>query len=123
MEALFAIYKKLLLLHVGTKTNEPIFHEKSAGFYELLFDIFHEVSEKNQDIWEDKPVDCKKATKDALTLLEEAKWLVEDMIEESNTYGKDNLLRWLADKLEFQIGTAKSLVEEEDEPKLGLKNK
>lgn len=114
MERLFGIFEQLLLLHIGTKTNDPLFHEKSAAFYQIVFDIFHEVSEKNQDIWEDKPVDCEEARQETYDLLEEAKELLEEMIEEDNSYGKDNLLRWLVDKLEFQCWNAKGFIEEEE---------
>ena len=57
MEPLFQLYKLTLLAHIATKTTDPLFHEKSEEFYELLFKCFHLISEKKQDIWEDNPWD------------------------------------------------------------------
>jgi hypothetical protein len=83
----------MILLHIGTKTNDIVFHQTSESFYNLLFDVFHTISEKRQDTQEDKPVDCEKAGKEAYDILEKAKSIIEDMIEESQTYGMDDLLR------------------------------
>lgn len=123
METLLQLYVKMLKLHIATKTVDITFHQVSEWFYTLLFDVFHQIAEKRVDTQEDKPVDCEKAGKEAYDILEKAKDIIEDMIEESQTYGMDDLLRSHANSLETACGTARGFVEEEDEPKLGLKNK
>ena len=55
MDKLFDLFKRVLIAHIETKTTEPLFHEQSQDFYELLFDCFHLISEKRQDIEEDIP--------------------------------------------------------------------
>ena len=101
MDRLFQIYKRLLELHIGTKTNDLLFHQASEDFYTLLFDVFHQISEKRQDIKLDNPIDCEKAEQEAYDLIEEAKSELESMVSEDNSVGMDNLLRGLVDKLEF----------------------
>lgn len=115
MDKIFNLYKMVLLAHIGTKTNDPLFHEKSAGFYELLFDVFHTISEKKQDIGLDESLDCEIARKTSYDALEKAKEIVGSMISKDNSIGMDNLLRGLYDKLETACGSAKSFIEEEEE--------
>lgn len=115
MDKLFQAYKRMLELHIATKTTSVTFHETSAKFYELLFDVFHTISEKNQDLEKEVAMDCKEASEEAYKLLEEAKSEIETMIKEDNSFWMDNLLRWLFDKLEFSCGTARSFLEKDDE--------
>lgn len=115
MDKIFDLFKVVLLAHIETKTVNNLFHEKSQDFYELLFDCFHTISEKKQDIWEDNPADCDKAIQDTNNALNEVKSILETMIEEKQTVWMDNLLRWLVDKLEFAIWNAKWFIEEEEE--------
>ncbi len=115
LKKLFDIYRQLLLIHIGTKTVDNTFHKFTEWLYELLFDIFHTISEKNQDIWDAEALDCEKAKKDAYELVEDAKALLSDMIEENNSYGMDNLLRWLYDKIEFACGDVRSFIHNEEE--------
>ena len=109
MEELFNIYKQMLLIHIGTKTNDLLFHQASEKFYETLFDIFHQTSEKRQDTEEDDPTNCEDARASAYNLLDKAKTIVESLIKSKTTVGMDNLLRGFIDKLEFDIGTARGL--------------
>lgn len=115
LERLFALYKTVLLAHIGTKTTESQFHEKSEGFYELLFDVFHLVSEKRQDVGTDEPTDCSAAIESTYSALEEAKSVLEAMVKEKNSVGTDNLLRGLLDRLETACGDARAFVTEEEE--------
>lgn len=109
MEKLFNLYKKMLLLHIGTKTNDLVFHQASENFYNTLFDVFHQISEKKQDIEEDEFIDCEEARAGAYLLLKEAKSIAETLIKSKTTVWIDNLLRGFVDKLEFDIGTARGL--------------
>lgn len=119
IERLFELYKQVLLAHIQTKTVEPLFHEKSEAFYELLFDVFHTISEKRQDNETDEPGDCDILIQETYDNIEEARKIVEEMVKENNSIGMDNLLRGLSDKLEFACGNARAFIEEEkeEEPK------
>jgi hypothetical protein len=114
MEKLFELFKVVLLAHIKTKTVDSLFHEKSQAFYELLFDCFHQISEKEQDISPNME-DAEPLISDTYDALEEAKTIIEKMVKNDNTIGMDNLLRGLADKLEFACGNALALVKEEKE--------
>lgn len=113
MNELFNLYRAVLIAHIGTKTTYSQFHEKSEGWYELLFEVFHSIAEKRQDIEIDKPLDEEKVVQETYDNIEKAKKLVESMIKEKNSPGMDNLLRWLVDKLEWACGNARAFIEEE----------
>ena len=115
MDKLFNLYKQVLLAHIATKTTEPLFHEKSEEFYELLFKCFHSISEKRQDNGLDYTGKCSIHIKNTYEALESAKEEIEKMISEENSTGMDNLLRWLADELESACGSARGFLEEEEE--------
>ncbi len=115
MEELFNLYKQVLLAHIQTKTTCPLFHEKSAAFYELLFEVFHTISEKRQDLGLDKAPDEYQLVKQTYDNIEKAKASLEAMVKEKNSVGMDNLLRGLVDKLESECGNAKALLAEEQE--------
>ena len=114
---LFDLFKVVLLAHIETKVTKPLFHEKSQAFYELLFDCFHQISEKMQDTEENPPADCQTSIKSTYDSLEQAKLIIEDMIDDKPTIWMDNLLRWLCDKLEFACWNARAFIEEESEEK------
>ena len=115
MEKLFSIYKRLLELHIQTKTTDLVFHQASEKFYDLMFSVFHDISEKRQDNELDVAIDCEVAWQEAYDLLEEAKAEIESMIEWENTKWMDNLLRGIVDKLEFACWTARGFVKKEKE--------
>lgn len=117
MSEIFALYKLVLLNHIRTKTTCPLFHEKSEDFYNLLFDVFHEIMEKRQDLWLDETADENTAYKSTYEAIEKVKTSLESMVKESNSVGMDNLLRGLIDKLEFACGTARGFIKEEEEEK------
>ena len=109
------LYLKLLDLHIKTKTVCPLFHEKSQDWYELAFDIFHEISEKRQDIEIDSPIDIDQAHQEGYDTIESIKNELDKMIKWSNSYGMDNLLRGLYDKIEFACGNARGFLKEEQD--------
>lgn len=110
---LTAIYLKVLQNHIATKATYSQFHEKSESFYDTLFDVVHSIWEKRVDLWLDTILDEETIVQETYALIEEAKNLVYDMIKEKNSVGMDNLLRWFADKLEFDCGNARAFIEEE----------
>lgn len=114
---IFSIFESLLIAHIGTKVVDSQFHEKSASFYELAFDCFHMLSEKDQDIGEMNPIDCKIAKQQTYKDLEDLKNLLIAMAEEKNTMGKDNLLRGLIDRAESACGDARAFIREDEEEK------
>lgn len=103
------------MAHIQTKTTNSQFHEKSQEFYELLFDVFHNISEKRVDIELDTVPDDEESIKRAYDAIEEAKTIIESMVKDDNSVGMDNLLRGLADKLEFACGNARAFTEEGSE--------
>lgn len=115
MDRIFEIYKQILSAHIKTKTTCPLFHEKSADFYELIFDIFHTISEKRQDIEIDMTWDEEVLKRQTYDNLEEVKSIIESMINANKNIGMDNLLRGLMDKLDFACGNARWFIEEEKE--------
>lgn len=115
MDRLFQLYKTVLLAHIQTKTTESQFHEKSQEFYELLFEVFHLISEKRVDLELDEVKDCDILIQDTYNAIEEAKTIVYDMVKEDNSIGMDNLLRGLADKLEGACGNSRAFIKEEEE--------
>ena len=112
MEKLFDLFKKVLIAHINTKTTNHLFHVKSQVFYELLFDCFHQISEKEQDFSQNME-DAETLISDTYDALEEAKTIIEKMVKEKNTIGMDNLLRGLADKLEFACLKCSCFIKEE----------
>jgi hypothetical protein len=83
MDNLFELYKRMLKIHIATKTTDKVFHEATADFYSTLFDAFHQISEKNQDLEIDES-ECKcDVAEEAYDILEEAMATLEDMIEEN----------------------------------------
>lgn len=115
MNNLFEAYKRVLEAHIYTKTKDPVFHDKSAWFYELLFEVFHSISEKKQDIETWKDVDCDFLKQRTYDDIEMVKNELIKYIELNESVGMDNLLRWLVDKLESACWTARSFVKEEEE--------
>lgn len=115
MEELFSLFKQVLIAHIETKTTCPTFHDKSQEFYELLFDVFHQISEKRQDTEEDMPQMEETLIQQTYDNIEKAKLIIEWMVKEKNSIWMDNLLRWLADKLEFACGNARAFINEENE--------
>ena len=117
MNELFSLFQKVLLAHIGTKTVYSTFHLKSQGWYELLFDIFHEISEKRQDLKIDDCSDEETVIQDTFENLTKTRDILESMVKEKNSVGMDNLIRSLIDRLESAIGDASAFIEEESDEK------
>jgi len=43
-------YLEMLEIHIDTKTTDLLFHEKTADFYEKLFDVAHKIGERYVDL-------------------------------------------------------------------------
>jgi len=114
MDKLFEAFKKVLEIHIKTKTYDSQFHEKTKEFYELLFDVFHQISEKEVDISEKSDV-SDEVYNEVYDLIEDVKNMIEDKVAEKNSIWMDNLLRWFVDKLEFACWDARAFVREEME--------
>jgi len=114
MEKLFSIYKRMLELNIWTKTTDLLFNKASMWFYELLFTVFKQISEKRQDNEIDATITSKMAWIEANSLLKDAKEELEKMIKEDNSLGMDNLLGHLLDKLEVAYGSSKCFIQEEE---------
>jgi len=112
---LFELYKVVLMAHITTKTICPTFHPRSAEFYEILFDVFHELGEKYQDTGIDDPANEETAIQDTYDSLVEAKDILTKLV--GGDVGTDNLVRGLIDKLEGHIGNCRAFLEEEKEEK------
>lgn len=112
---LFEIYKSILIAHIETKTLDRVFHQATEWFYELLFDAFHQISEKRQDIFLDDWGDMKKLPDEIYDLLTEAQEIINQMIKNNNHKWMDNLLRWLTDKLDWAIWDSLALIKEEED--------
>ena len=112
---LTAIYLKVLQNHIATKATYSQFHEKSQEFYETLFDIIHSIWEKRVDIWLDTIDDEETIVQETYDLIEEAKGIIESMVKDKNSIWMDNLLRGLADKIEFDCGNARAFISEESD--------
>lgn len=114
LSRLFELYKQVLLAHISTKALYSQFHEKSESFYGTLFDVFHTIAEKRVDNGIDVLDDEEETVQATYDAIEEAKTIIETMIKDkSNSVGMDNLLRGLADRLEFDCGNARAFIEEE----------
>jgi len=76
LQQLFEIYKTILIAHITTKTTDSQFHEKSEGWYNLMFDVFHTIAEKRQDLQIDSPV-SETVYNDVYDSIEKAKTIIE----------------------------------------------
>lgn len=49
-ETALAAYIEMLQIHIDTKTQDIVFHEKTWDFYEKLFDVAHQIGERYVDL-------------------------------------------------------------------------
>ena len=87
-------HNSMLELHIDTKTSDALFHKSSESFYETLFEVAHQLWEKNVDLgW--------KLTE--LTLQEKknkANKIIKDFREELENYKENNEISlWTEDLL------------------------
>jgi len=103
-------YIKMLEIHINTKTQDPVFHEKTEEFYEWLFKVAHEIWEKHIDLWwslKDSDVDSQK--EEALNTMKELLNEIEQYKDNNEvTLWSEDLLWSLANDIENMIWTAKS---------------
>lgn len=114
MPEVFDIFQKLLVdIHIPTKTENTQFHKDSEQAYELAFDIFHLVSEMNQDIEEDRSVEVSEVGPEAYELVERLKEILKEEIDNNDDIGKDNLLRSLYERANGVCGIMRQYSKEE----------
>ena len=100
-------YIEMLEIHIDTKTGPEPFHRKTAEFYELLFDVAHELAERHVDLgWQIRKDtgDCMAQMNRAVAILTELKAELE--LAEWMSKGTENLIYAQLDKLEFAIWSA-----------------
>ena len=108
----------MLDLHIKTKTTDTVFHKESLFFYETLFDVFHDAKEAMQDSKQESGIDGKEARAKSYKLLEEAKSILESMVNSNKDIAVDNVLRGLVEKLWFQCGSSRALCDCKDSSEL-----
>lgn len=116
LDNLFELYKKVLLIHISTKTKDKVFHEFTGEVYEKLFDVFHHIGEKMQDIEQDTYDlgDVQTMKDNTYDYIEEVKDIVNGMKDQYST-GMDDLVRSLVNDLESLCGTARGFTEKQEE--------
>ncbi len=105
-------YIEMLEIHIDTKTKDLLFHEKTADFYEKLFDTAHQIWERYVDLdgnLRDDSIESKK--KRANEIIKNLKKEIEDY-EKNNklTLWTQDLLWGLADELEDIEWTSKAFL-------------
>ncbi len=97
MNRIFQIYKRLLEIHILTKTTDKNwFHKDLETAYENAFDVFHKVDELKQDLEIEKSSTVESVATEAYELQEELKKLIQVMVKSNEDIAMDELLRWLA---------------------------
>ncbi|MDD2745608.1 MAG: hypothetical protein PHU93_03665 [Candidatus Gracilibacteria bacterium] len=107
-----AAYLEMLEIHIDTKTTDTLFHEKTADFYEHLFEIAHKIGERYVDLdgtlRTDSLIDKKKRVYEIISNLKKEIELYEG--ENQLTLGTEDLLGGIADELEDLEGTSKAFL-------------
>lgn len=113
LENLLQAYITVLKIHIGTKTKDKVFHEFSADVYDWLFDVFHRISEKLEDIerWEYTENDLQNAKQRLYNTIETIKMDIESTKDLYSTW-YNNLVCELTDNLESLCGTARWFIVE-----------
>lgn len=117
-------YIEMLEIHLDTKTVDKITHWLTEDFYELLFDIAHDIGERYVDLdgkLRDDHWDCytqrSKVIEIMSTLRSTLASSLGELSKDPMLVGADNLIRSHIDKLDFSIGNAKGLVFKKDSMK------
>ena len=105
-------YLEMLQIHINTKTSDLVFHEKTADFYEKLFEIAHQIGERYVDLDGQLRDDSLESQKQrAHDIIKSLKTDIENYVENNSlTLGTDDLLWGLADELEDLQGTSKAFI-------------
>ena len=109
-----SLYLEILDNHIYTKTNDPVFHPASAAFYETAFAAYHGAKEAFQDSKQESPMNPKEARQKTYDALEKIKSILVSMVESNKDIGTDNVLRGLVDKISFDCGNARALLDGAD---------
>jgi hypothetical protein len=97
LQRVFAIYKRLVEIHILTKTTDKNgFHKDTEDAYENAFDVFHKIKELNQDIEVDTPEEVSKVASEAYELQEEVSGIVKELVKTNSDIAMDELLRGLS---------------------------
>ena len=104
LEIFLKAYIEVLKIHIGTKTIDRNwnFHTFTEDVYEKLFDVFHLLAERMEDIekWEYTIEDCEESKQKIYDIIEQIKDKVE--LEKNNyTTGYRKLSEDLIDNLEW----------------------
>ncbi len=106
------VYLELLQIHINTKTTDIVFHEKTADFYEKLFEISHKIGERYIDLdgqLRDDNLESQKQR--AYDIIKNLKNEIENYVNNNSlSLGTDDLLWGLADELEDLEWTAKAFI-------------
>lgn len=105
-------YLEMLQIHINTKTSDLLFHEKTADFYEKLFEVAHQIGERYVDLDGQLRDDSLYLQKQrAHDIIKNFKNELEQYVENNSlTLGTDDLLGGLADELEDIHGTSKAFL-------------
>ena len=96
MNRIFQIYKRLLEIHIRTKTTGcNWFHSDTETAYSNAFDCFHNIKELYQDTEEETPLTVEEVAKETYDLQEELKEIIGSMVVENDNIAIDNELRGL----------------------------
>ena len=118
----FDAFQRVLEIHVKTKTKDIVFHDFTKSVYEKLFDVFHNIAEKGEDIKKGLPAEDVQAMKnETYELVEHVKELVDGMKDKHST-GMDDLIRGLVNDLETLCGTARGFTVEKEEAMEGAEH-
>lgn len=105
-------YLEMLEIHIDTKTTDLVFHEKTADFYEKLFEVAHKIGERYVDLdgslRTDTLAEKKKRANELIANLR--KDIEKYQATTDTTLGVDDLLGGLADDLEDIEGTSKGFL-------------
>ena len=107
------LHNEALNIHIQEKTSYPLHHTHTEALYELAFDVYHQLSEKYQDIKKETPIDDDEAVQKAYDIAEKIKDWLGELIKGKTTPWEDNLLRALYDRAEFICGDLRGFVTEE----------
>jgi len=105
-------YIEMLSIHISTKTEDVVFHWETENFYEILFNVAHEIWEKHVDLWNNilnSSIDEKK--KKAYAIIKNIREEIEQYKKSNNvTLGTEDLLWSLANDLENIEWTSRSFI-------------
>lgn len=111
-EKALAAYIEMLQIHIDTKTQDLLFHEKTWDFYEKLFDVAHQIGERYVDLDGSLRTDTlEQKKKRANEIISNLKKEIELYQSQNDlTLGTDDLLGGLADELEDIEWTSKAFL-------------